>query len=445
MTATTSATDTYGPTEATSTRRGRSGLRIAVIGTRGVPAAFGGVEHHVEQLGERLVARGHHVTVFCRNNYVHDAPVRYKGMEVRLLPTINTKHMDAFAHSALSSAIALGGSYDIVHYHAVGPGAFAVIPRFLSGANVVLTVHGRDVKESKWGPGAKMLLATARWLSFRVPDAAITVSETLAAEYEQHRCPAIPIPNGVVPPNPRPPREIVERFGLEAGRYVLFVGRFVPEKAPDLLIEAFSQLPGDWKLVVAGGSNFTDDYERRLRDLAARDPRVVLPGYVYGSLLEELYTNAGAFVLPSRTEGMPLTVLEAASYATPIVVSDIAPHVEVLRGRGPGRRMFASGNRDELTAVLKWVLENPEAEREGARELRDRVLSEHSWDRVTDATEQVYLDLVAQSARRGQGASRPTSNRQLVRIGGGATTTMLDLTAEAPVAEHSRKDHLGTL
>jgi glycosyltransferase involved in cell wall biosynthesis len=177
---------------------------------------------------------------------------------------------------------------------------------------------------------------------------------------------------------------------LEPGGYVLFVGRFVPEKSPDLLIRAFGQLDRPVKLVLAGGSAYTDDYAIELQRLAAADPRVVFTGYAYGEALEGLYSNAAAFVLPSALEGLPLTLLEAASHGTPVVASDIAPHLEVLGKERAGQRLFTSGDPASLTAALERALADPARERAGAARFRDRVLAGYSWDRAVLATESVY-------------------------------------------------------
>jgi glycosyltransferase involved in cell wall biosynthesis len=202
-------------------------------------------------------------------------------------------------HSGLATSAAMASSFDILHYHALGPGVMGVLPRFLSAAKVVQTVHGLDDQRAKWGRGATAVLRTAGWLSGRVPDATIVVSQDLRRHYqERHRCQAIYVPNGVVLPPPRPPATALARLGLLPGRYLLFVGRFVPEKAPDLLLRAFRQVAGDDRLVLAGNSSFTGDYVQGLREQAAEDPRVVLAGFVYGAELEELYSNAAAFVLP---------------------------------------------------------------------------------------------------------------------------------------------------
>jgi glycosyltransferase involved in cell wall biosynthesis len=309
---------------------------------------------------------------------------------------VSSKHLDAIAHSGLATLAALGAHHDVIHYHAIGPGLAAPLPRILSRARVVLTIHGLDDERAKWGKGAKSVLRTAQWMSAHVPNATIAVSRALSDYYAaRHHRSAVYIPNGVSRGVGRPPAAIRE-FGLEPGGYVLFVGRFVPEKAPDLLIRAFGQLDRPLKLVLAGGSAYTDDYATELQRLAAADRRVVFTGYAYGDLLEELYSNAVAFVLPSNLEGLPLTLLEAGSHGTPVVASDIAPHLEVLGRERSGQRLFTSGSRDSLTAALERSLADPLEERAGADRFRERVLAGYSWDRAVLATESVYRMVLGQ-------------------------------------------------
>jgi glycosyltransferase involved in cell wall biosynthesis len=381
-------------------RRGERGLRIAMIGQKGLPATFGGIEHHVEELGARLVERGHEVTVFCRRNYSDGRRGKYRGMRLLDLPTVQTKHLDAIVHSALATASAMRGSYDVLHYHALGPGVLAVLPRVVSRAKVVLTVHGLDDERAKWGSMAKSLLKSAGWLSARVPHATVVVSRDLERHYADVRGRrARYIPNGVRTQKPEPAEPVMHRFGLEAGRYVLFVGRLVPEKAPDLLLRAFRQVETHHRLVLAGGSSFTEDYLETLRRLAAQDPRVVLPGYVFGAELAALYQNAAAFVLPSSLEGLPLTLLEAVSYGTPVVASAIAPHVEILGEDRPGGRLFPPGDEGQLAQALTQVLANPDDERLGAASLRDDVLRAYDWDAAAEATEALYRHIVSRRSR----------------------------------------------
>ncbi len=380
--------------------------RIAFIGQRGVPATIGGIEHHVEEIGSRLADRGHDVTVYTRGNYTSSRARKYLGMQVRYIPTAPTKHLEALLHSGLSTAVAMGPGADradILHYHAIGPSVFTPLPRALSRRGVVLTIHGLDYERDKWGMGARAALKSAGWISAHVPHATITVSKNLADFYlERYGRVAHYIPNGVAPAVRRAPDLIRERFGLVGRDYALFLGRLVPEKAPDLLLRAFRDVKTPSRLVIAGGSSFTDTYVHELEVLAARDPRVLLVGSVHGELLQELYTNAAVFVLPSRLEGLALTLLEAASYRLPLVASDIAPNREVIGENGPGGRLFPSGDAHALTAALTATLRDESDAREGARVLGDRIVGEYDWDAATNSTEDVYEQVLSRSgaARR---------------------------------------------
>ncbi|WP_131737362.1 glycosyltransferase family 4 protein [Actinomadura roseirufa] len=383
-------------------------LRIAMIGQRGVPATYGGVEHHVAHLGRRLAGRGHQVTVFCRPGYVPERLETYDGMRLRHVPTLSTKHLDAIVHSLTCTVAALPWRPDIVHYHALGPGLCSALPRYLSSARVVQTVHGFDDRRAKWGRAAQGVLRTARRASERVPDAVVAVSREVEREYlSERRGLTVHIPNGVDAPSEVPAEEELAAFGLRPRRYVLFVGRLVPEKAPDLLIDAFRGIEGDVDLVIAGGTSFTAGYVGRLQEMARADRRIRLLGYVYGDALAALYAHAAAFVQPSSLEGMPLTLLEAMAHATPVIVSDIAPHLEVIGAAGPGGRVFASGDAAGLRDAIARVLADQPAERAGAAARRDDVLRRHSWDAAADALEDLYRGLLHRPAPAGERGRLP--------------------------------------
>ena len=374
-------------------------VRIAFIGQRGIPATIGGIEHHVEEIGSRLAERGHQVTVYTRGNYSRERIAEHRGMRVRYMPTVPTKRLEALVHSGLSTAHAMlpgEEAADILHYHAIGPSVFTPVPRLLTSRRVVVTIHGLDHDREKWGFGARTSLRAAGWITAHVPHATITVSRDLADYYlERYGRPAHHIANGVVPPVTRRPRLIAERWGLAGEDYLLFLGRLVPEKAPDLLVRAFRRVETTTRLVLAGGSSFTDGYVRHLEALASADPRVIMAGEVGGELRDELYTNAAAFVLPSNLEGLPLTLLEAASHRLPLIASDIPPHREVLGRDAPGGRFFRRGDQNALSDALGAVLGALPVEREGARQLADRVVRDYNWDAATDATEELYASLLA--------------------------------------------------
>jgi glycosyltransferase involved in cell wall biosynthesis len=377
-------------------------MKIAMIGQRGVPASFGGVERHVEEIGSRLAADGHEVVVFCRKGYGDVELTSYEGMRLVHQQTVDSKHLESFVASAAATMGTVGQHFDIVHFHAVGPGLFSPLARLCSGAKVVQTIHGFDAERVKWGRGASTLLRAGTWLSARVPDATIVVSGALQEAYRQrYGRDTIHIVNGVSEPVHRPADLITQRWGLTPGSYVLAVGRLVPEKAPEVLLRAFHDVPGDVRLVIAGGSSHTDEYVDELRALAADDPRVILAGYVYGDALQELYSNAALFAIPSLLEGLPLSLLEAISYGRSVVASDIPPHVEVLQTSGPGARLVPTGDIDALAKAIDEALESPSGpEMERAEALSKRVRSEYTWERAAKDTAALYEQLLADRRTR---------------------------------------------
>ncbi len=401
-------------------------LRIAMIGQKGMPATFGGIERHVEELAARLAGFGHDVTVYCRDSYGVVPLGMYRGVRLRRVSTVPSKHLDAIVHAGLSSVVALGTRPDVVHYHGLGPALVAPLPRFLSSARVVLTVHGLDNQRAKWGWAARAVLGTGHWMSGWVPDVRVAVSRGLAAHYQQRFRGAVRyIPNGVGQARVVSAGQIGPRFGLAPGGYLLLVGRLVPEKAADLLVRAFRRVPTGLRLAVVGGSSFSDGFVERLRAEAAGDDRVVFTGFAYGDVLAELYSNAAGFVQPSRLEGLPLTLLEAVSYGLPVVASDIDPHVEVLGVDGPGGRLFRDGGEDDLVRALQLLVADPEGERVGAGAVRDRVLGEYCWDSAAAELERLYLELT--SGRRVGDRDRLETDR----VDADADTTLTGVTPTA--------------
>ena len=375
-----------------------------MIGQKGVPATFGGIEHHVEELGSRLAERGVVVTVYCRRSYAREIPAEHRGMRLVVTPTVASKHLDAIVHSVTSTLHAMVSGTDVVHYHALGPGLAAPLARFASRAKVVLTVHGLDHERAKWSGPAQRVLGFAYWMSGRVPDAVVTVSKALADRYrEDFARPATYIPNGVSAPRlGEPLGRLASDLGLEAGRYVLFVGRIVPEKRPDLLLEAAQHLPEGVKVVLVGDSSFSDDYVTAISAAAAADERVVLPGYLFGSELAAMYENAAVFVQPSDLEGLPLTLLEALSYEVPVVASDIPPHVEVLSAcRCDGHRLFPAGDADALAREVLAALTFGEGSRTAVAADAEELLAPYDWDRSTGELLGLYHAISGHPARSG--------------------------------------------
>jgi glycosyltransferase involved in cell wall biosynthesis len=390
-------------------------VRIVMIGQRGVPATVGGIEHHVEEIGARLAAAGHEVEVHCRPRYAPGGPDHHRGMAVRRLPTVPTKHLEAGLHSALATVDALRRDADVVHVHALGPGVFTPVTRLLSSATVVQTIHGLDDERAKWGAGARAALGAGRWISTRVPDAVIAVSRDLADRYRRLVGPGGPmvvhVPNGVRPPG-APDPEVLARWGLERHRYLLFVGRLVPEKAVTELLRAHRHVPGEHRLVVVGGSAHTDAYAAELERLAHFDRRVVMAGPVVGDDLQALYADALGFVLPSHLEGLPLTLLEACAHGLPVVASALPPHREILGTDdtgAPGARLHRPGDEAALASAMVQLVDDAGAERAAAAERAATVRARYDWDAVATETLAVY-----EAARRRRAT---TTGRPVARAG----------------------------
>jgi glycosyltransferase involved in cell wall biosynthesis len=377
-------------------------MRIAMIGSRGVPAGSGGIEKIVERLGGALARRGHDVTVFCRSNYIDYDGAEYDGMRLRVLPTIGTKHLDAIVHTALSTTQALSG-YDVLHYHALGPGLLTPLPRVLArDTAVVQTVHALDWQRAKWGRVARGVLRAGEWVSTKSPQDVIVVAADLVEYYEAEY--------GFTPtliPNPvetviehQPAGTIGSRFGLEPQNYLLFIGRLTPEKQIDVLLRAYKLVDSELPLVIVGGSSFTDNYVAHLNRLASEDSRVIMAGELFGETLTELLTNARAFVSPSALEGSPSTVLEAISAGVPIVASEIAPHVELLGAATGGCMLHEVGSEIALAAAIEEVISDHASARIEMTRSRSHLLTGRSAGEVAERTEEVYIQALDQ--RRGR-------------------------------------------
>ncbi len=367
-------------------------MRVAMIGQKGYPPVHGGIEKHVAELASRLTARGISVDIFSRPHYSDvDGPVEPEGLRVRRLFSVPTKHLDAISHSLLATAACLDRRYDVIHYHAIGPGLLSGIPRWLGAARTVVTVHGLDWQREKWGWAARSVLRLGETCSARFPDRTIVVSEALAEHFRnRHGRRTIAIPNGITPPVSRPP-DRMNSFGIDRP-YVLFVGRLVPEKGCHLLLEAFAAMPAqvreDCRLVIAGDAGFTEGYARQLR--AAAGPGVVFTGFVHGPVLEELYSNAALVVLPSTLEGLSIALLEGMSHGRCCLVSDIPPNLEA---GGGCVATFPSGDASALADGMAALMADAERRADYGARARERVLDVYSWERNADATAALYSEI----------------------------------------------------
>jgi glycosyltransferase involved in cell wall biosynthesis len=374
-------------------------MKIAILGTRGIPASYSGFETAVEQLASRLTDRGHEVTVYCRPHVVDRALTSYKGARLVHLRTVQNKYLDTFVHTFLSAVhTARVTRPDIALFFIAGNSPLCMITRWAS-IPAVINVDGLDSDRRKWPAFAKAYLRFAESTAPRWSDRAITDSHAVADIFERRYGQRI----GVVPYGVEDPGHdgtgTLERLGLEPRKYVLFVGRLEPENNPHVLVEAFSRIgvarARGMKLVVVGGAPYAGEYIRQVWRTA--DPRVVFPGYVFGRGYWELQRHAYLFCAPTEVGGTHPVILEAMAAGNCVLVNDHAPNAETVGDAG----IYFSGRGgvDDLVVQLERVLDDPEL----VAEYRCRALERarlYSWEAVTDQYESL---LEAVCAARGPG------------------------------------------
>lgn len=362
-------------------------LRVAFIGGRGVVSKYSGIESYYEEVGGRLAEMGHEVTVYCRN-YFTPPLKKFLGMSVVRLPTMRSKHLETVVHTALSTAHALTQNYDIVHYHTLGPALFSGFPRWF-GKKTLVTVQGLDWQRGKWGRLASFVLRLGERASVSLPNGTMVVSKTLHQRYrEQHGVDSFYVPNGATLRRKREPRKLFD-WGLMPGKYILFLGRFSPEKGCHLLVEAYERLRTDVKLVMAGASSYCDDYSRELRSHASDQIKIL--DWVSGESLDELLTNAMLFVLPSDMEGLSLALLDAMGAGLCVVASDVPENREVVMDAG---YTFRRGDAGDLADRLSFLIANPAVREAAGRAAKARILEHYLWPKIAAEIERAYFQVL---------------------------------------------------
>lgn len=361
-------------------------MKVVVVGTRGIPDIPGGVETHCQQLYPRLVELGCDVTVIRRSCYVSPSNrmEEYRGVKLIDVYAPRKKSFEAFVHTALAIVKARRLRPDLIHCHAVGPSVVLPLARLL-GMRVVATHHGPDYNRAKWNAPARFIIKWGEWCQARLAHHVIAISRPIVAalddDYERRERVHL-IYNGVEPPPADVAADCLARYGLEPERYVLAVGRFVPEKRFDWLVKAFARVaPQGLKLVLAGDADHDDDYARALKRLA-HDHGAVLTGYVTGEPLRQLQRHARLFVLPSTHEGLPISLLEAMSHGRDVLVSDIDANRLSQLGEDD---FFHTHDMDDFVARLRSKLERPVDERQYD-------LTDYDWDHIARQTLKVYHD-----------------------------------------------------
>lgn len=366
-------------------------MKIALMGTRGIPASYSGFETCVEQLGQRLVERGHEVVVYCRSHHIDYEGDTYKGMKLVKMPTIKNKYLDTLVHSFITSIHALFGGFDIACYFIAGNSPVTWIPR-LVGTRTVLNVDGLDWKREKWPTLAKKYIQFAEYLATILPNSFITDSEVVQEYYldrYQVKPPYIPYGSEV---EMLPPGDVLAKYGLEAQKYLLFVGRLVEENCAHHIVDAFKNLDTDYKCVIVGDAAYADDYIASLKARGEDDSRIIFTGYVFGKGYHELGSNASIFVESSGVGGTHPALTEAMGHRSCVIVNNTPENLETIGNAG-----FSYDGKigaDSLKEVLDELIQDPTKIKEYQSLALQRASDQYSWDRVTDSYIQLFEKLI---------------------------------------------------
>jgi len=370
-------------------------MRIAIMGTRGVPAAYGGFETFAEELGARLAARGHEVTVYGRSHVIPEGLGEHRGMRLRILPTIRHKYLDTVAHTGLSVIDGLVRGFDVVLVCNNANAPFAIVPR-LAGAKVVLNVDGLEWQRGKWNRLGRLYYQACAWLSPKLPIVLVSDAHVIARWYrERYGRQTIYIPYGSHPTRV-PPGVTLDRLGLEAGRYLLFVSRLEPENNAHTVIEGFRRAGGlaelGVPLILVGDAPYATAYKASLEAAAATTPGVRLTGYIFGLGYAELQSNAMLYVQATEVGGTHPALVEAMGRGATILANDVPEHREVLAGAGA---YYDRNDPDSLASRLRELVARADHRATFAAAAAARARSEFSWDHVTDEYEALFERLVA--------------------------------------------------
>jgi glycosyltransferase involved in cell wall biosynthesis len=367
-------------------------MKIAVIGPKGLPPKQGGIEHYCAEVYPRLAAQGFTIDLYARSSYTGEpwySQFDFNGIRVISLPSVPVRGIDALT----SAGLAIKG-YDVIHFHALGPALFSCIPKFLSSAKIVVTCHGLDWQRTKWGKSSSKIIRMGERLAARYANAIIVVSKELATYFQNTYGQEVNyIPTAPASYSGSDPKfQYLHSLGLQPGRYILFLGRLVPEKRPDLLINAFKILQASgWKLVLVGGNSDALAYSARIKESASEEPDIIFTGEQKGKRLSELVRGAGLFVLPSDLEGLPLALLEAMHEGIPVIASDIPPHQQLIASdRG---LLFRAGSIKACANALDWAIHNPQEMQDMAETASQHIQRHYNWNSITRQHIEVYQSL----------------------------------------------------
>ncbi|MFH1572457.1 MAG: DUF1972 domain-containing protein [Acidobacteriota bacterium] len=368
-------------------------MKIAILGTRGIPANYGGFETFAQECAIRLAARGHRVTVYCRSHHVSKGMDSFQGARLVVLPTLRWKYTDTVVHTFLSVLHAIPRRYDAVLVCNAANAVMAWIPR-LFGTPVALNVDGLERLRGKWNRLGRAYCRLSEYLSTKLPTAVVTDARVIQRYYqERYGAPSEFIPYGASSRKPAT-RETLDRLGVVAGDYFLYVSRFEPENNVHHVIAAFEKVSTTRRLVAVGDAPYASAYIRSVRQ--TRDPRIIFPGAIYGEGYWELQANAFCYVHATEVGGTHPALVEAMAQGNIIIANGTAENQEVLGGSGI---LYRRNDVDDLARRMQEVADRPESYEALARAAEERARSAYSWDSVVDQYERLFKQLVSRPRR----------------------------------------------
>ncbi len=366
-------------------------MRIAILGTRGIPASYGGFETFAEHLATRLVARGHDVTVYCRAHYVSPRQLEYHGVRLKVLPTIRHKYFDTVVHTFLSAIHAVGGRYDAALICNCANAPFSPILR-LTGTPVAINVDGLEHKRKKWGRLGRRYYRFAEYLSTLLPNEMVTDAQVIHDYYlARHNTPSTMIAYGSEVER-RPDRATVRKWRVEPNRYVLYVSRLEPENNARLVIEAFKKVRTAFRLLVVGDAPYAENYISSLKAQARGDKRIIFTGFVFGQDYRALQQNAYCYVHATEVGGTHPALLEAMGYGNCVLTLATPENIEVVGDAGvPYIDEF------DLAEKLQRVLRDGSLVQAYRNRAQQRIQNFYDWEKVVDQYEQLFARMSGHS------------------------------------------------
>jgi glycosyltransferase involved in cell wall biosynthesis len=369
-------------------------MKIAIMGIRGIPANYGGFETFAEELSTRLVQKGHEVTVYGRTNIINYKDSHYKGVEILLLPTISHKYFDTVAHTFLCVLDSFKRNFDVILICNSANAVFSLAPR-LSGKKVAINVDGLEWQRDKWNAAGKLFYRVSEFLSTIFSDQVVTDSIFIREYYwKRFRKFSTFIPYGA-PTEKVPTTEVLDKFNLKPGQYILYVSRMEPENNAHLVVKAFEHVKTDLNLVMVGDAPYSTDYIKKLK--STNDPRIIFTGYVFGKGYREFQSHAYMYVQATEVGGTHPALLEGMGFGNCVLANDVPEHREVIRDAGP---YFKTSDWKDLRDKMQYLVDRPEIVKQYQEKAVARIKEAYTWDRISDRYEDLFLKMNGRMKRK---------------------------------------------